>query len=833
MPTLHPLPSLYRCVKISPDSKLLDLNLNPILRHRPKSTFHVSDGRRPVSYLQGLIVRRGWVLALFLILPLLSFPEIVFGDETLYWTDLSWIHFPRHTFAAEEWLAGRVPLWDPYEDTGLPLLAETQVGVLYPLSAIFLSPLSTSLELSFFILIHFTLAALFTFMLARSLELSPVAATVAGLAYGFGGFLMAQVPNLNIMTGAVWLPVILFAAIQVTRRRSWPAALLAGIPLTLQILTAQPQIVFYSLIIFLGYGGYRIGVDLCYGDDRNRGNIRYALRTSLLLGTTILCGLLLAAPQLLPTLELQQLSVRSQERGLDFVIKNSLPPVMGLNLILPSAFGNNVVGFKGGDPFQEDFIYLGFIPLWLTFFSWPQRHKRDVAFFFVLLLGGLLLALGGHTPLYAYAIQYLPGFDLFRIPARWLIAVNLALAILAGLGLDTVLRQGLSRRALAVLWLSALLLGGGLLIVWVFRADLLAWSSANLNDLYGKLAGTFLTTGFSPDPIYRDRLLLRWAVGLSLPPVLLAANLVIALTLFSLFAAKRLGRQSFALLVIAAISFDLAVAGGTTINPTKPAEWWGGLSGGARYILEHGQDTRVFPLGMGSEEATVSHLGQYFPSVYGVYSAGGHGSSLRIARYDTFLHEVDPVQAIQVVGAGHLLTLGQMGADVAATYPLVYSDETSFVYENTNPLPRALIVHQAIQVENAAEALAHFQARAIDPRQTAILEADTPVPALPQSAPPTGSTAAITNQHPQLVEIEASLTGDGYLILLDTFYPGWVASVDGQASPIYRANYIGRAVFLPAGEHIVRFEYRPLSFRLGVWVALGMLMTMGAVIYGM
>jgi hypothetical protein len=764
-------------------------------------------------------------------LPLLSFPEIVFGGETLYWTDLSWIHFPRHTFAAEEWLAGRVPLWDPYEDTGLPLLGETQVGVLYPLSAIFLSPLSTSLELSFFILIHFTLAALFTFLLARSLELSRAAATVAGLAYGLGGFLMAQVPNLNIMTGAVWLPLILFAVIQVTRKRTWPVALLAGLPLTLQCLTAQPQIVFYSLIIFLGYAVYRVGADLLYGDGRERGNIRYALHTGSLLGIAVLCGLLLAAPQLLPTLELQQLSVRSQERGLDFLVKNSLPPVMGLNLILPSAFGNNVVGFKGGDPFQEDFIYIGLIPLWLTFFSWPQRHKRDLTFFFLLLLGGVLLALGGHTPLYTYAIQYLPAFDLFRIPARWLMAVNLALAILAGLGLETMLRQGLSRRALAALWLSALLLGGGLLFAWIFRADLLAWSNTNLNEFYSKLTGTFLTAGFSPAPIYRDRLLLRWAVGLSLPPVLLATNLVVALTLFSLYATHRLGRQPFTLLVIGAISFDLAVAGGTTINPTKPAEWWDGLSGGARYILEHGRDTRVFPLGMGSEEATVSHLGQYFPSVYGIHSAGGHGSSLRIARYDTFLHEVDPVQAVRVVGAGHLLTLGQMGADVAATYPLVYSDETSFVYENTNPLPRAFIVHQAIQVENAAEALAHFQVRAIDPRQTAILEADTPVPSLPQSAAPTGSTAAITNQHPQLVEIEASLTGDGYLILLDTFYPGWVASVDGRPSPIYRANYIGRAIFLPAGEHSVRFEYRPLSFRLGMWVALGLLVTMGAVTY--
>jgi hypothetical protein len=172
----------------------------------------------------------GSAILLFLSLPFLAFPEIIFGQQTLYWTDLSWIHYPRHIFAAEEWLAGRVPLWDPYQHNGLPFLAETQVGSLYPLSAIFLTPWLPSLELSLFILSHFTLAALFTFILARSLALSYPAATVAGLAFGFGGVLMAQVPNLNIMTGAVWLPLSLYGAIQTTRQRRWGIALLGGLP---------------------------------------------------------------------------------------------------------------------------------------------------------------------------------------------------------------------------------------------------------------------------------------------------------------------------------------------------------------------------------------------------------------------------------------------------------------------------------------------------------------------------------------------------------------------------------------------------------------------------
>ena len=132
-------------------------------------------------------------LALLLILPFCAFPEIIFGQQTLYWTDLTWIHYPRHTFAAQEWLTGRVPLWDPYEDTGIPLLAESQVGVLYPPSLLFLLPVTPSRALALFILLHFSLAAIFTYLLAQACNLSPPAATLAALSYGFGGFLMSQV----------------------------------------------------------------------------------------------------------------------------------------------------------------------------------------------------------------------------------------------------------------------------------------------------------------------------------------------------------------------------------------------------------------------------------------------------------------------------------------------------------------------------------------------------------------------------------------------------------------------------------------------------------------
>jgi uncharacterized membrane protein YfhO len=67
----------------------------------------------------------------------------------------------------------------------------------------------------------------------------------------------------------------------------------------------------------------------------------------------------------------------------------------------------------------------------------------------------------------------------------------------------------------------------------------------------------------------------------------------------------------------------------------------------------------------------------------------------------------------------------------------------------------------------------------------------------------------MTHYEPDLVTVEAKLPRAGFLVLSDTYFPGWTAAVDGRETPIYRANYTFRAVALPAGAHTVTFSYRP------------------------
>jgi hypothetical protein len=83
-----------------------------------------------------------------------------------------------------------------------------------------------------------------------------------------------------------------------------------------------------------------------------------------------------------------------------------------------------------------------------------------------------------------------------------------------------------------------------------------------------------------------------------------------------------------------------------------------------------------------------------------------------------------------------------------------------------------------------------------------------------------GDTVMITHSSENTIEMMARSRDSSYLVLSDTYYPGWEAAIDGVETPVLRCNYAMRAIALPPGEHHVSFMFRPLSFRIGAWVSL-------------
>ncbi|MEW5719390.1 MAG: YfhO family protein, partial [Chloroflexota bacterium] len=164
--------------------------------------------------------------------------------------------------------------------------------------------------------------------------------------------------------------------------------------------------------------------------------------------------------------------------------------------------------------------------------------------------------------------------------------------------------------------------------------------------------------------------------------------------------------------------------------------------------------------------------------------------------------------------------VGQSASLAALThrndFAVTFKSHAVTTLENRDVMSRAFIVHAA-EIVGDEQALARLRDSSFRPDQVVLLSEGAPLRA-PDNAPSyTTDRATIVEYKPERVVVQTQTERAGYLILADTFYPGWEARLDGQSVPIWRADYMFRAVALPPGAHSIEFEFRP---PLLVWGAL-------------
>ena len=148
------------------------------------------------------------------------------------------------------------------------------------------------------------------------------------------------------------------------------------------------------------------------------------------------------------------------------------------------------------------------------------------------------------------------------------------------------------------------------------------------------------------------------------------------------------------------------------------------------------------------------------------------------------------------------------------------------VYQNVQALPRAYVAGRALVADDDGAALAAMDAAGFEPAQQVVLLAEELAAAglLEQAAQLDGHAAAapvhVVSYRPEAVALDVTLDEHGALVLADTWYPGWQVTVNGRPAALLRANYLLRAVLLPAGQHSVLFEYRPATLRRGAALSL-------------
>ena len=171
------------------------------------------------------------------------------------------------------------------------------------------------------------------------------------------------------------------------------------------------------------------------------------------------------------------------------------------------------------------------------------------------------------------------------------------------------------------------------------------------------------------------------------------------------------------------------------------------------------------------------------------------------------------------------------------SYRLDYIGDVK-IYKNEEAFPRAFVVREPVVVADDGEALKMLAAESFQPdRQVVLLKAEWPQqpelglqPTSEASGTSPGhhagkpaaeqGSAEIVTYEPSRVVVNTDLDSAGFLVLTDSYYPGWKAFVDGKESAVLRANYMFRAVALGPGRHVVEFRYVPASLTVGAAISL-------------
>lgn len=715
---------------------------------------------------------------------ILSHEGLDLSRQFIFWRD----------FGFSELARGNLPLWNPHIFSGAPFLGGFQSALLYPPNLLFLVlPLPQAINIS--ISLHFFLLGFFMYLWTACRGLNTLACFLSSIIVMFSGpfFLHIYAGHLSNLCAMTWLPLILLAIDGIGQRPS-PGWVLTGIfALTMQVLAGHPQYVYYTGITAAIYSCL-----LFPGAIRKKEFVLSLL--VLLLGAGALSAL-----QILCGWQAARESVRSL--GLSFQVASmfSLPPENLLTWFSPRLFGDMInFPYWGRWYLWEMSLFMSITGFVLAIYGlgWGKGKQKRFAATMTLLL--LVLALGVYTPLFAFLYNWLPGFDRFRGTAKFGFPATLFFAMLAGIGLDTLLRQRQVPKAFAcsLLAIGIILALGALAIHF---SSLNQGSSAIWQQLlrFPALGGeSYLPRSTWLDPSFPGA-----AALFAARDVFLAAGIfTIAALLFFLPAYSRLPQYLLVLLAFLELlnfasqtkaSFSLAVA----VNPE--------LTG---FYRSHPGDYRVLNL-----LSPNSAMSQAAGDIWGY----DQGVPLRYAQFIAFTQGANPDQVTQYINFQRYHPLFRM---LRCRYVIMPRDKGIFVQEMADTLPRLLLVQDWQTLAGRNDIFQQMARDTFDPRRTVLLEGlPLPKPEQGDGEKAVGSIA-IEEETTDHLRLRGRLDRAAILLITDSYSSGWRArALPGSGQQDYRvmpANYTLMAIPLTAGEHQLVLEYRPRAFLVGRWISL-------------
>jgi hypothetical protein len=754
-----------------------------------------------------------WLPFALLILVLIALFHRLLNGETLFWGLPTLQFYPWRQFAFTEIGAGRLPSWNPYVGAGAPLLANEQTAVFYPPNWLFLL-LPDPQAMSWIAVLHVIWAGVGMWLFAGALGLPTFGRGISTLSYALSGYVIARLSSFPTADAVAWIPWVFWLVHRVILERKARDVGWLALAFAMQLLAGHAQTALYSSV---GVGLYALWGAM---SQQRRDPARVRIYGLAMIGVGMALGAAVAAVQIVPTAEYLRESQRSG--GLDYKTLTNLSyhPLRLFTLFSPNFFGTPADGsYLAKGIYFEDAAYIGFIPMvsalaavigWFRKRKLPDEHPTftSVPFWALLALVALIVAFGRYTPIFRVLYDHVPTFDAFREPVRWLVLTVFSLSVLAGIGTGHW-----GRGKWVVFWSRLAAAGGGALVIMALVAlHVMHLDSENLRVL----AEGMLVLGC-------------W--------ITVAGLLTLTQPLDPAISPSPLSPLLWRVTVLIVVALDLAwMANG--LNPTVPTEIFDihkdTSVAGRTYWFDQYQHDVTF----GSEESEDELAAQGKQLIVGYFDvtdyriATQNWRALRASGLPNInmldrvpsLSNNDPLlpsgysQYIDMIeelgaGAGPLLQAANV-TQVYGTVPDGWQGENPAVAPYVDEVTSAWLVPETLWLDSDDAIQAALRDPDWDPMQTVTLSGGDEN----TSATSGGGTVTLIESSPTERRYQVKADSAEYLVIAETWYPGWTVTVNGQTGELYRANLTFQAVAVPAGENEVTLHYTPNHWKSGVFI---------------
>ena len=755
------------------------------------------------------------------------YADVLFGEMVISYRDMLFVYLPTRMHFANRLLSGEFPEWYPFDGLGSSYVGNVVTAILHPSTWLHLV-LPHYLALNLSVVLAHLAAALGAFQLLRHWNCGRTAALIGGVAYSCSGYLMSMDGNLPYLLSASTIPW----AVLGIERLSIP---LCSASMALMALSGDPQALYFTSFFLLACAITRHAPANTSPTNaaRDQPSLKAFFfepeRRKALAVLTIsgIAALLAGAAQLLPAL----LATPARDIGEEALRSNrfwSLNPLRLLELFTPGFLrlsqGETPVHLysqEGTSSFWADSLYLstGILVLaLLAIRSRRQARERNLLAISATLSIAIALGSGPNAPIYEFLQHAIPGFSFLRYPEKTLVFVAFATAMLAGLGVETLLQARLDT--------PMRLFRRTLLFCAIFFFFLCA-ALPSMENFLLILAGPVGDLDKARDELRQLLPALQTNILIGALFAFLSFTLTLAIR------RTKLSLMKFLLLVCALAPFTM-VSNQFRIYRKEPSRIFlppkSIDSPDQRTGIPQYGKARIYAEEIYDEKTIWENISKKIKNKGIIFLNRGANAYFQIesiAGYLPLTAEGRSKSAIKYLP--DLVWLFGFNVSFAQKYipkPNVTDIEDALVLVQDSRAGDRIRLVQGIPAASTEEAIAIANAQDFDAVKAVPVE--TSDPHFPTQAP-LNSKLDVRTYSPELIEVCATSDTPTTLFIADAFAPGWSATIDGLSAPIYPGLIAGRAIALPPGTHDIRLTYQTPGLRTGLilsgigWLSIGAL----------